>query len=259
MTRSRRTFMHALGLLLCLPFCGTTPCHAAHPRHDPDSIHFADLFYLHVREYGGKPYLNTGPDSMRGDARLEARFTALWPYHMYLYDNYADAFGHETALAELLPDTQAARVHYDELLMADTAFQHLMAPSIRSGRVAPLHIDSALRIAAHFYYMHREDNKVVTHVCTGINKVMSLGTSHPDAHHAAFCYMAIWNMKDHFAPFSKVAKPFRKELKANPSDERLKELEQVVYERMAQVPKLREALIAEYERKAAYLPFELVR
>ena len=257
---------HLLVLLLGLPLQSMAYLDPVLPGHDPDStcltgrqVRFTDLFSLKIAEYQGMPYLNTGIDSMLGHADLEARFSALWAYHAYLYDNYAEAFRRERELLKLLPDTHAVRAGYDDLLLADTAFQRLMAPSLHGTRVAPLHIDSAMRITAHFYYVHREGEKVVTHVCTGFNRVLDLGTSFDAAHHAAFGYMVVRNMDDPYAPYTPVIEPFRQEMRADPSDERVKELEQLVYERMAQSAELRAAIIAEYERKAAYLPFELVK
>lgn len=226
---------------------------------DPDSIRFTDLFHLRFKGSKKQPYLDTGIDSMRGNARLEARFSALWAYHAYLYDNYAEAFKREGDLLKLLPDQKAVRNRYDELLMADTAFQRLLAPSLDGPRVAPLHIDSALRITAHFYYVHREGKKVVTHVCTGFNRVQVLGTSFDAAHHAAFGYMVVRNMQDPYSPYMPVIEPYREEMRDGPTDERVKELEQLVYERMAQSPELRTAIITEYERNKEYLPFELVQ
>jgi hypothetical protein len=249
---------HLLVLLLGLPLQSMAK-HAVLPGGDPDSIRFTDLFSLQIAEYEGTPYLNTEIDSMLGHADLEARFSALWAYHAYLYDNYAEAFRRERELLKLLPDPHAVRAGYDELLLADTAFQRLMEPSLRGTRVAPLHIDSAMRITAHFYYVHREGEKVVTHVCTGFNRVLDLGTSFDAAHHAAFGYMVVRNMDDPYAPFLPMFDPYREEMRANPSDERIKEVELLTYEQMALSPALREALIAEYERKAAYLAFELVK
>lgn len=219
---------------------------------------FTSLFRLQVKGPRKQPWLDAGIDSMRGNARLEARFSALWAYHAYLYDNYCQAFRRERDLLKLLPDKQALRARYDALLLADTAFQRLMTPSTHGARVAPLHIDSALRIAAHFYYVHREGQQVVTHVCTGINRVMDLGTTFDAAHHAAFGYLVVRNMEEPYAPYLSIVEPYRAEMRANPTDERVKELEQLVYERMARSPELRAAIIAEYERNKEFLPFALV-
>ncbi len=246
-------------LLFLLPIHGMSMDPEMMDNHEPDSIHFTDLFSLKIAEYEGTPYLNTGIDSMLGHADREARFSALWAYHAYLYDNYSEAFSRERELLKLLPDSHAVRAGYAMLLMADTTFQRLMAPSLHGTRVAPMHINSAMRITAHFYYVHREGEKVVTHVCTGFNRVMDLGTSFDAAHHAAFGYMVVRNMEDPYAPFLPVLDPYREEMRANPTDERIKEVELLTYEEMAKSTELREALIAEYERNAEHLPFELVR
>ncbi|MFT3886077.1 MAG: hypothetical protein QM724_11810 [Flavobacteriales bacterium] len=225
---------------------------------EQDSIRLSVLFPMRVNEYEGRLLLDMEPDSMRGDARHEARCSALWPYHTYLLNNYCNAYLHTGELTALLPDTPRVRARYDELLQADSAFQQVMAPTLRGTTIPALPIDSALSIAAHFYYVHRVGDKVTTHVCSGINKVKELGTSVADAHYAAFAYMAIYDMGDMYAPFYPVVQPYREEMRANLSDERLHEVEQRVYAGMAGSAQLREALIAEYQRKKAFLPFELV-
>ncbi|MBK6775466.1 MAG: hypothetical protein IPG74_06325 [Flavobacteriales bacterium] len=125
--------------------------------------------------------------------------------------------------------------------------------------VDPLSLDSAMRIAAHFYYLHRMDGRATMHVCVGINKVRAMSASLSHLYHAAFCYMAIWGMNDSMKPGRQIIDPFRPELKANPSDERLHELEQLVYDTLERDPELRKVLLDEYERKAPYLNFELVQ
>jgi len=62
------------------------------------------------------------------------------------------------------------------------------------------------------------------------------------------------------ALFRKRIEPIRDELKEKKlSDERLLELEQAVYDMMANDPELRKALLNEYEKKAQYLNFELMK
>jgi hypothetical protein len=70
--------------------------------------------------------------------------------------------------------------------------------------------------------------------------------------------MAIWGMKDKLKLFAKAIEPYRAEMRANPSDERLKEIEHWVYDAMAREPALRKAVLKEYAKKSKYLPFELI-
>ncbi|MDX9750725.1 MAG: hypothetical protein RBT71_06555 [Flavobacteriales bacterium] len=225
----------------------------------PDPVPLSRLFPVGFAEHAGDRFLHVEPDSLRGEPGQADRCSALWAYHAYLYDNYCHVYRHTDELLALLPDTPRVQALYERLLRADTAFRQVMGPALTGTPVADLHLDSAMRTAARFYYVHRTGGAVVTHVCTGINTVKELGTTVADAHHAAFCYMAIHAMDDHFAPFNAVVAPYRKELRRQPSDDRVREVERAVYAGMARSPALRAALIAEYERKQAFLPFRLVR
>lgn len=219
---------------------------------------FPDLFTFEVIEGEHSTYINTGPDSLPPDPALHARCTALWPYHLYLYSIFSDIYAHEQRLQEMLPDTAAIGERLRSLLEAETDFKELYLRSIRTDRLAPLPIDSALRIAAHFYYLHIMDGEPTLHICVGINKVRELSASPDHPHHAAFCYMTIWEMEDSFGPWSKIRGPFADELKAKPSAERIAEMEQEVYRRIATLPEMRQALIDTYERKKEHLNFVLV-
>jgi len=225
-----------------------------------DSIPFADLFKIGVLNEGIKNYLTLRVDSLPADPLLADRCTALYNANSYLFCNYAVAYGKQPELEKLMPDTAAILLKFNTYLDADTAFQRLYMRSIRRQMVEPLSIDSALRIAAHFFYVHRMGKEVTVHVCVGWNKVkeMKSTTAHP--YHAAFCYMTIWGMEDFMALFRKRIEPIRDDLKAKKlSDARLMELEKTVYDLMANDPELRKALLDEYERKAQFLNFELIR
>ncbi len=227
---------------------------------DKDSVPFTDLFTVGVIHDGGKTYLSLNVDSTHSDPIIAARSAELYYAHDYLFSNYAIAYGKFTALEKLMPDTATIRQQFNGYLEGDTAFQRLYMRSIQREMVAPLSIDSALRIAAHFFYVHRMGKEVTVHVCVGINKVQSLSTSTAHPYHAAFCYMTIWGMNDFMALFRKRIEPIRDELKEKKlSDERLLELEQAVYDMMANDPELRKALLNEYEKKAQYLNFELMK
>jgi hypothetical protein len=226
---------------------------------DPSrSAAFANLFTFEVIEGEEGAYINTGPDSLPPDPALHARCTALWPYHLYLYSIFSETYGHEQRMEKMLPDTVAITRYFHDLLEAETEFKELYLRSIRPDHIAALHIDSALRIAAHFYYLHLMDGEPTVHICVGINKVRELSSSTDHPHHAAFCYMTIWEMEDSFGPWSTVKAPFADELKAKPSGDRIAEIEQEVYQRIAVLPEMRQALIETYERKKEHLNFELV-
>lgn len=227
---------------------------------DDDSIPFTDLFTVGIQHQGILKYLNLNVDSTHRDPILAARCTALYNANSYLFCNYAIAYGKQTELEKLMPDTAAIRLKFNTYLETDTAFQRLYMRSIQREMVEPLRIDSAMRIAAHFFYVHRMGKEVTVHVCIGINKVQSLSTSQAHPYHAAFCYMTIWGMDDFMTLFRKRIAPIRDELKDKKlSDERLLELEQTVYDLMANDPELRKALLDEYEQKAQYLNFELTK
>jgi hypothetical protein len=247
-----------LVLLLCLP---ALTAHGQPTRSSTakDTIHFAELFTVSVLNEDGGTYLSLDVDSTHRDPTLAALCAALYNANAYLFGNYAIAYGKQTELERLLPDTNSIRQRFNSYLESDTSFERLYMRSIHREMVAPLSIDSALRIAAHFFYVHRMDQEVTVHVCVGINKVQSLSNSVAHPYHAAFCYMTIWGMDDFMALFRERIGPIRAELKEkNLSDTRLLELEQTVYDLMASDPDLRKALIDEYEKKAEHLNFQLV-
>lgn len=225
----------------------------------PDVAPFHDFFSIKRVGEGDDAYLLFGPDSLKADPVRGPQCSALRNLHEYLYAHFAAVYGQHDELLKLLPDSIALQDSYDELLDADTAFQRIYLRSLRKEMVEPLSLDSAMRIAAHFYYLHRMGDKATMHVCVGINKVREMSTSPSHMYHAAFCYMAIWGMDDSMKPGLQVIEPFRPELRAGPSDERLHELEQLVYDTLARDPELRKVLLHEYERKAKYLNFELVQ
>lgn len=230
----------------------------AYPQSAPSPQRFPDLFTFEVINDQGASYINTGPDSLPSDPSLHARCTALWPYHFYLYSIFSNTYGHEEELQAMLPDTVALAARFDSLLQAETRFKDLYLRSLTDQRIASLHIDSAIRIAAHFYYLHLYDGEPTLHLCVGINKVRELSNTADHPHHAAFCYLTIWEMEDSFAPFDQVKTPFAEELKGQPTKQRVAEIEQELYKRIAALPEVRQALIATYERKAPYLNFELL-
>ncbi len=230
---------------------------AAYTHAEP--LPLSRLFPVQVDTYEGRHFLSVEPDSMRGHAVHEAPCSALWAYHMYLFDNYSGLYQFTAELAELRSDTAQLNARYHSLMEADTAFQQVMGPIMHGTHVPPLHLDSALRIAARFYYVHKEGDQVVTHVCSGINKVKDMGTTVADAHHAAFCYMAIRNMDDLYGPYMPVVEPYRKELRKNPAEARIREVEAIVYAEVARSTLLREALIHAYDRTSVHLPFVLIQ
>lgn len=116
---------------------------------------FTSLFTIRVDTSGGETYLLMEPDSAPSDSQLNARCTALYNYHDYLFQNYAEVCWKEKELPAILSDTVAMRTKFHALLEADTAFRTLYMRSIDQDTVASLPIDSALWIAAHFFYLHR--------------------------------------------------------------------------------------------------------
>lgn len=57
---------------------------------------------------------------------------------------------------------------------------------------------------------------------------MSAAMAHP--YHAAFCFMTVWGMEDPMGLLQQAIGPFRDELKKNPSDERMAQMQQAVYD-----------------------------
>lgn len=221
---------------------------------------FTDLFTFHVDRVLGKRYLTMETDSTPRDPALNERCTAMFNSNEYLFCNYADVYAQGTKLEKMIPDTSAIRARFNAELKADTAFQRLFMRSVRREMVEPLHIDSALRIASHFFYLHRDGEVQSIHICIGINEVKEMSSSLSHPYHAAFCYMAIWAMDDPMELLMQNIAPFRPELKKNNlTDEQLAARELEVYDLMARSPELRKALLDEYDRKSKYLNFELIK
>jgi hypothetical protein len=230
-----------------------------HAQTKAPTLRTADLFALQVNGSGDDAYINLEPDSTTGNTALDTQCAALFWHHMYLFDNNAKTASYVWTLRPLLPDTTLIRTKIDSSFTADTAFTTLYSKAITQAPVADLPIDSALKIAAHFFYLHSENGKPVVHVCVGFNKVSDLlpGPAHP--YHAAFCYQTIWQMKDQFALLKKVRAPYSKEFKKKPPTEaRIQEVEQLIYAGVAEQPALRTALIDTYERTREHLNFRLV-
>ncbi len=217
-----------------------------------------DLFQARIAHYDGRSYLNVEPDTMPGDAALNARCAALWPSLMYLHSNYSETFKQEYKLNDLLPDTAAVMKGLKELFEADTAFERIYGRALNREMVAPLSIDSALLIAAHFYYLHSMEGRPAIHLCVGINEVQKLANGPAFPYHAAFCYLAIYRLDDPFSLMEEVKAPYSKEFKEQPPTEaRILEVQRIIYDGMERLPALREALIKAYAAHAEHLNFVL--
>ncbi len=222
-----------------------------------ETVPFTDLFTIRVDTAGGHPFIDFQPDSLPGSATLNTRCTALFHLEDYLFANYAEVQYERDQLEATLPDTLALRNKFNELLLADTAFQTLYMRSIDQALVAPLSMDSALLIASHFFYLHQMHGKPAAHICVGINKVKQMSESMAHAYHAAFCFMAVWSMDDPMGLLQQAVEPFRAELKEGVSDKRMAEMQQAVYNALAKSPELRKAMLDTYAQKAEYLNFKL--
>ena len=218
-----------------------------------------DLFTMQVGGAGEDRYIDLEPDSTTGNTLLDAQCKALFWHNTYLFENHSRTARYAGKLEPLLPDTALVRSRLDSAFTADTTFRHLYSKAMTKEPVADLPIDTALKVAAHFFYLHSERGKPVVHVCVGINKVKSLSTAPAHPYHAAFCYQTIWTLDGNFDLFDQVQAPYSEEFKKQPPTEtRILEVEQLVYDGMATMPELRQALIDSYERKKEHLNFRLV-
>lgn len=223
-----------------------------------DKAHFHELFRCEVDGEGEDFFLNVTPDSMQAAPAFRDRYTALYWANDYLYSNYSTLYKHQKEIIALRKDRDAMKQRFAERMAEDTAFQRLYLRSVNREIIAPLHIDSALRIAAHFYYVHKMNGQPTVHICIGINKVKDLSMAMEHPYYAAFCYMAIWELDEVSAPYKQVREPFSEEVKAGVSDARIEEIEQEIYKRVAALPMMRQVLIDAYTRKAQHLNFELI-
>lgn len=223
-----------------------------------DKGHFHELFKYKVQGKGNAAHFHVEPDSTQLKGEEHKRYAALYWANDYLYNNYSNLYRHGKELVALRGKPKELRAQFARRFAEDSAFQHIYMRSVEREMIAPLHIDSALRIASHFYYVHKMDGQPTVHICVGINKVKDLSTAMEHPYYAAFCYMAICGMQDVRAPYKLVREPYAEEVKTGVSDARLEEIEQEVYTRVAALPMLRQVLIDTYERKAKYLNFELL-
>lgn len=223
-----------------------------------DRAYFHELFRYNVQGSNKNGHLFVEPDTMAMDPTDREHHVAMFHAHDYLYNNYAQLYKYQKEIVGLRSDKSALNQRIAERFGQDTAFQQLYLRSVNKEMVAPLHIDSALRIISHFYYVHKVDGKPTVHICIGINKVKELSGSEAHPYHAAFCYMVIREMDDLQLPYQNVREPFTAEVKAGVSDERMLAIEEEIYVRIAGLPMMRKVLIDAHSRKAKYLNFELV-
>jgi hypothetical protein len=120
-----------------------------------DDLPFHKLFSVEVKSYGGEKYLEILPEELKNDKLRGPMLTALADYNAYIYENYTQMYRHQTELLALLPDEAALRNRCNALMDADSALQRIYMRTLRKEKVAPLPLDSALWIAAHFFYVHR--------------------------------------------------------------------------------------------------------
>lgn len=246
-----------LPLVLSTSFFFGTVAHAQ-PDIQP-VLRTSDLFSMQVIGSGSDRYINLAPDSTTGAIALDRRIAALWPGLMYLFENHAKTAAYVWKLEPLLPDTALIRAQIDSSFSADTVFNRMYAKALMKEPVADLPIDTALRIAAHFFYLHSDNGEPVVHICVGINKVKGLSTNDAHPYYAAFCYQAIWEMDDYSSLLNKVKGPYSNEFKEQPpSEQRILEVEQLIYAGMAAQPELRQVLIDTYVRHKDHLNFQLV-
>ena len=238
-------------------FAAFAACTTGSFAQTKENVPFTELFIIRIDTTGGKAFITFGPDSLPGGTALNARCSALYHFQDYLFANFAEVMYEREQLQATLPDTLALRNKFNELLLTDTTFQTLYMRSIDQTAVAPLSMDSALIIASHFFYLHQMHGKPTAHICVGINKVKEISESMAHPYHAAFCFMAVWSMDDPMGLLQKALDPIRDELKGNPSDERMAEMQQAVYDKIARSPELRKAVLDTYEQKAQYLNFKL--
>lgn len=203
-------------------------------------------------------YLYSMPDSSSRNLKWPVRDTALWAFDMYLFDNHAMALRREQELEKLLPDTTTIRERFRVMLEQDTAFAGIFRQAMPDNRVPDIRIDSLLRIAAHFYYLHRLDDGVTAHVCTGINRVKELPQTQGSPYYAAFCYQVIRSQEDPFAILYRAKDAAGDSIWNAMPDELLHKAEQDIYRHAAADPDLRKQLMDAYNIKKRYLNFSIV-
>ena len=219
-----------------------------------------DRYDVHFGEQEGEYYFYIAPDSLTSHAAWHPRDTAMWAFDLYLFDNYAEATYEQYAWEDLLPDTARVRSAFQHALGKDTAFAKLYQRSFRSGSTSTVLIDTLMRIAARFYYLHRTGTTGLDlHLCTGINRVKELAHDGDGPYYAAFCYQAIRDMDDPYLYYRKAKEALPDSLYSDMPTDRVLAAEQGLYDLIAEDIGLREFLLAEYARKEPWLCFRLAR
>lgn len=219
-----------------------------------------DRYDVHFGEQEGEYYFYIAPDSLTGHAEWHPRDTAMWAFDLYLFDNYAEAAYDQYLWENLLPDTARVRSAFQHALGKDTAFAELYQGSFRPSNASIVHIDTLMRIAARFYYLHRTGTTGLDlHLCTGINRVKELTQDEDGSYYAAFCYQAIRDMDDPYLYYRKAKEALPDPLYEDMPTDRILVAEQGLYDLIAEDAGLREFLLAEYSRKKQWLCFQVVR
>lgn len=100
-------------------------------------------------------------------------------------------------------------------------------------------------------------NRIVTHLCVGINRVLELPQNANTPYYNAFAFMVSVNGWD---MFKKAVEPYSTEIQ-NPapvSDRRLAEIENAVYKYFADSDEFKAIVWNEYKSKKALLNFEII-
>lgn len=202
-------------------------------------------------------YLYAAPDSGSFDPRWPGRDTALWAFDAYLFDNYATVHRHLFELKQALPDSTAIRARFKGMLEADTAFARMFRNAIPDRPVPAIRMDSLLRIAAHFFYLHRMGERVTAHICTGINQVRKLPQNAGSPYYAAFCFQVIRSSEDPFAILHRAKDAIPDSIYKDMPDEALHRAEHGIYDQAAADPELRRLLLDAYAAKKHYLNFKV--
>lgn len=239
----------------------SSSCNQVSDHHFKNNKNFQDFFTVRIVSGKNSPYLLYYADSMKNDSYYHEYCSAMWAFNEYLFSNYSCIPGNDSVIAKLIPDTTAVKEKFNALLTEDTGFRNIFEKAIEKKEVAPVKIDSLMKIASRFFLVHRSRGEIVQHLCSTINKVQSLHQNENSPYYNAFCFMAIWNNNNHiFDLFDQAVKPYFGELWGSKpiSDDRLEEIKNDVFNYFATDKELRNILLKEYNEKKSYLNFKII-
>lgn len=210
-------------------------------------------FYIEDNQIG---FYDTPIDYHKNE-RFNSYLSNLKGYLMYLSANYSDVPKMYLEFEQLLPDTNAIKVKFKNLIDNDKQFNIILQNSFNKKTIPPLHIDSLLYKVSRFYYVHIFQDVLAAHFCVGINGLFEQKKSEFDPYYNAFAFNCIYNDFG-TEKFSEYLNEIGDKINKKTSEDVAKELREKVYKKVINDNEMKKHLISEYESKKEFLNFKLI-